>query len=259
MEGLKMGLQVFALREAFAENPKDTFNKIAAMGYGGVEMTMFSIDRDIREYVDGLAEAGLQCYSCLTSLESLESDMLQETLAQVKALDTDMVVIGSVDFARLKEESSYAEEAVKVMLQAMEVFKKEGIATGYHCHDGDFINRVGDVSFYEYVMEHTPSEFLMVLDTGNVQGGGGDPIELVHKYPGRTPTTHIKGYSQAKGYLTPVWESELDWEEFFPLVLSEGGAKVFDIEFGKRGDYDPFERAELSAKWLKEQLDKYTK
>jgi len=259
MEKYKIGLQEYSVREAFAENPKDTLKKIAAMGYSGVELTMYNFNRDIQEYVDGLAEAGLECYSCLTSLKYLDSENISATLEKVKALKANMVVIGAVDFACLKEDSTYAENIVKSMLRAMEVMKQEGIAVGYHCHDGDFINKIGEISFYEYVMEHTPQEFLMVLDTGNVQGGGGNPIELVRKYPGRTPTVHIKGYSQEKKYLTPVWESELDWDVFIPLVRDEGGAISFDIEFGQRGDYEPLERAAQSAKWLKEMLEKYGK
>jgi len=155
-----------------------------------------------------------------------------------------------------KWHASLTEESISNLSDPAFLFRGSTISSG----EGEMmVLRVGDKTFYEYVMENTPQDFMMVLDTGNVQDANGDPIELVRKYPGRTPTAHIKGYSQEKKYLTPVWESELDWDVFFPLVLNEGGAKIFDIEFGSRGGYDPIERAAQSAKWLKEMLEKYGK
>ena len=79
---------------------------------------------------------------------------------------------------------------------------------------------------------------------------------MLKKYPGRSPILHIKGYSQAKGYTTPVWESEADMDELLTTALDKCGTKTMVIEFGKRGDYEPFDRAEKSLIWLKETLAK---
>ena len=52
----------------------------------------------------------------------------------------------------------------------------------------------------------------------------------------------------------PVWEAEIDSDELIRTLIDDGGAKIFSIEFGKRGDYVPFERAEKSFEWLSAKL-----
>ena len=110
--------------------------------------------------------------------------------------------------------------------------------------------------FYEYVCENTPEEFMVMIDTGNIQAGDGSPVDVVRKFPGRSPIVHIKGYSKAKDYATPVWEGEIDWDELFHEMATIGNTQIFSIEFGKRSDYEPFDRAEKSLVWLKEQVAK---
>lgn len=253
MKEMKLGLQLHAVREGFAEDPLGTLRRVAAMGYEGVECNIFAMNREIQVYEEALAETGLACFGCLASWNDLQPEALEKTMRYLKALKTQTLVIGNVDFQKLQSEADYPQKAVEHMKKVADVMRQEGIATGYHSHDGDFQHLVEGKPFYEWVFQQMPEDFLMVLDTGNIQGGGADPLEMIRKFPGRTSTAHIKGYSQAKGYVTPVWESELDWEAFFPLLLEEGGAQIIDVEFGMRGDYEPFERAELSLKWLKEQ------
>ena len=85
-------------------------------------------------------------------------------------------------------------------------------------------------------------------------GGNADPIELIKKYPGRTEIAHFKGYSSELKYVTPVWKAEIDSDELIRTLVEDGKAQKFSIEFGARGDYVPFERAEQSYVWLCQKL-----
>ena len=130
-----------------------------------------------------------------------------------------------------------------------------GFLTGFHDHGGDHTTTVdGKKAVFDFLMENTGDDYMMMIDTGNAQGGGADPIALVEKYPHRTQYVHFKGYSTENGYLTPIWDAEIDSDKLIDTLISKGDTRVFSIEFGKRGDYVPFERAEKSYEWLSAKL-----
>ena len=256
MEKIKLGLQVHAVRESFTENYRETFRRIAEMGYDGMELNYWRLQDPFEAYAEEMKKNGLHCLGCMLLPQQLSQEELAKVIRACKILGTDSTVICQLDVHRIKGDPSYPAEAVRDMLWVMETLRAEGIRTGYHSHDVDSTRLADGCSFYEYVMDHTPKEFSMVIDTGNTMGGGDDPIALLKKYPGRTPVLHLKGYGQEKDYATPVWESELDMEKLMTIALDECGAETVIIEFGKRGDYEPFQRAEESLIWLKALLKK---
>ena len=260
MKKYPIAIQIHCLREDFAEKPLETLKMIKEMGYDGVELNLGNLQLDkytVEDYKAWLDEAGLECYSMMFGIDSMSAENKDKTLEVLLALGVKNVVIGSVKFDKLKEDpKGYADECVKAMIDMMELIKPYGLRAGYHAHDGDYLNKVGDVPFYEYVFMNTPKEFCMTIDTGNMMAGGGDPIECIKKFPGRAPVVHVKGYGKEKGYTTPVWESELDWVDFFNTARDIGNAELFYIEFGARGAYTPVIRATLSCKWLESWVEK---
>ena len=257
MINVQMSLQIHSVREAFEENPEEALKRVKAIGYEGVELNypaMKKAGRPAVLYAEALKVAGLKCFSFMISLEHIETDGLDYIIEYAKTLGAQMIVIGTVSFKRLKEESGYAQKALGLIKMAAQAFEKAGFITGYHNHDSDQYAVEGEKTFLEYLMSNMSESFAMVLDTGNMLAGGGDPIAMVKSFPGRSPIVHIKGYGQADGYATPVWETEIDWKEMIGTAVALGRAKVMSIEFGKRGGYEPFDRAEQSFCWLKDQL-----
>lgn len=253
MKELKLGLQMHAVREDFAENPAETLKKVAAMGYNGVEFHYPALNRTPQEYKAMLDDAGLECYGTLVSWPDLQPDKLQQTIANHRALGTDKIIVGSVQPKVLDSEPDMPKKVVAYMNELYKTLTAEGFMTGYHNHDHDFTYTYNGQTFFEYIMDNTPEGFLMVLDTGNAYAGGGDPLALLKKYPNRTPILHIKGYGKENGYVTPVWEADLNWDAIISQAVNQG-AQFLDVEFGARGDYVPLERAAKSAAWLKEAI-----
>ena len=260
MKKYPIAIQIHCLREDFAEKPAETLLMIKEMGYDGVELNLGNLKLDeypVEQYRAWLDEAGLECYSMMLGLDNMTDENKEETMKILLALGVKNVVIGSVRFDKLQEDPfGYADECIKGMVKMMEYVKGYGMRAGYHAHDGDYLNFVGDVPFYEYVFMNTPKEFCMTIDTGNMMGGNGDPIECIKKFPGRAPVVHVKGYGQELKYTTPVWKSELNWDEFFTTARDIGNAELFYIEFGARGGYTPVIRATLSCKWLESWVEK---
>ena len=256
MKKIRLGLQIHAVREDFAENYQETFRRIAAMGYEGVELNFWTLKETPETYYEELKKNGLECLGCMFLAKHFPEEELQKVIRACKALGASSTVISSLDVTRIKEDPGYPAEVVEQLKQVHQTLKTAGIQPGYHSHDIDSKRLEEGCSFYEYVMDNTPQAFSMVIDTGNTMAGGDDPIALLKKFPGRTPVLHLKGYGQEKDYTTPLWESELDMEKLLTIALDECGTETIIVEFGKRGDYEPFDRAEKSLVWLKDILKK---
>ena len=255
MKHIQIGLQIHSVREDFAENPEITLQKVAEMGYRGVELVYSALDRKAEYYAQILEEAGLACYSVMLDWKDLQPEALEKALEYCKKLPCDCVVIGSLHLAPLAEEPGYDQFLLDFVKKAAETIREAGFKTGFHNHDKDHFNKVSDGrTFFEFLFDNIKEDFMLMIDTGNTMGGGADPIELVKRYPHRTQIAHFKGYSAENTYVTPVWEAEIDGEKLLNTLLYDGDARVLSIEFGRRGDYIPFERAARSYTWLADQL-----
>jgi sugar phosphate isomerase/epimerase len=187
--------------------------------------------------------------------KELQPGVLEEALEYCKKLPCDCVVIGSLHLGPLAEQPDYDQFLLNFVKTAAETIRAAGFKTGFHNHDKDHFNKVSDGrTFFEFLFDNIKEDFMLMIDTGNTMGGGADPIELVKRYPHRTEIAHFKGYSAENTYVTPVWEAEIDGEKLLDTLLYDGDAKVLSIEFGRRGDYIPFERAARSYTWLADQL-----
>ena len=243
MADVRIGLQIHSVREAFAADPAGTLKQVAAMGYEGVEFA--GLTGSAESYRTALADAGLSCFGRLIGWKDVQPDTIRETLAYDRELGSPFIIIGSVPTALVSTPED-AQEAVSYMCELQKIITDEGFITGYHNHDSDFFNVVAGKPFFEHVFDNTPDEFVMLLDTGNALGAGYPSIGLLEKYPNRSPFLHIKGYSKAKAYLAYIGDDDFDWPAVIRCAIETGGARTFSIEFGARGDYDPFERAQTS-------------
>lgn len=251
MKEIKIGLQVHSVREAFAEDPVRTLKRIKEMGYTGVELPMGSItganegltSESAEFYKKALEDTGLECYGILTSWDAVQPDKLEKTIAYNNALGSPFLVIGSVP-TKLVKTIDAVKESIAYMKEIQKKINSYGVVTGYHNHDSDFFHVIEGKTYFEHVFDNTPEDFVMLLDTGNAKAGGYDSIDLLRKYPHRSPFLHIKGYSEKEGYLAWIGHDDFDWEAVCECALTVGDSVVFDVEFGKRADYDPFERAQ---------------
>lgn len=255
MKNIQLGLQLHSVREDFAENPAQTLKRVAEIGYQGVELVYSALTEPAEFYADAITAAGLKCYSVMMDWRDLQPDTLEKALEYCKKLPCDCAVLGSLHLAPLAGDPAYAGFLLDFVRRAAAQIRTAGFRTGFHNHDKDHWNRVRDGrTFFEYLFDNMLEDFMLMIDTGNAQGGGADPIELVKQYPHRTQIAHFKGYSKENTYVTPVWESEINTDLLLDTLTREGDTEVLSVEFGRRGEYIPFERAERSYRWLCEKL-----
>ena len=76
---------------------------------------------------------------------------------------------------------------------ANQVLESTGLKTVYHPHCGTFVETPQEV---EFMMEVTHPHVLgLCLDTAHYAYGGGDPLQLVRRYPDRIWHVHYKGFN----------------------------------------------------------------
>lgn len=260
MKKIKLGLQIHAVREDFAEDPAKTLQCVAQMGYSGVEMTTDQLNLEkytVEFYADALQAAHLECFSMMISHNTIAGNKVEEAIEITKKLRCDTLVIGMMNLEPLAKDDAYRYKLLEDVNTTAEKIRASGLRTGFHNHDFDHLNTVdGKTPFLDFLFDNIREDFMLMIDTGNTQGGGADPITYIQKYPGRTQICHFKGYSPELKYLTPVWESSIDGDVLIDTLVTYGDAQILSVEFGARGDYIPMERAEKSYIWLSEKLKK---
>ena len=93
MEKINLGLQIHAVREAFDEDPVKTFEKIAAMGYEGVELNLGTLKQEPQFYTDALDHLGLKCFSAMCGWAHMAEKNLDSTISLAKGLGiTDLII-----------------------------------------------------------------------------------------------------------------------------------------------------------------------
>jgi sugar phosphate isomerase/epimerase len=108
-----------------------------------------------------------------------------------------------------------------------------------------------------------PGLVKMELDCFWMTFAGKDPVEYMHKYPGRFPLLHIKGlkagYKPTTGHFegnpfTEVGNGVIDWKRIFEAAHSVGGLKHYYVE-QDQWDRPSLESAAISAAYLKKLQD----
>ena len=84
-----------------------------------------------------------------------------------------------------------------------------GMRVGYHCHGGDFAKLEGTTP-WEAIGENTNADVILQIDVGNCLGGGGDPIAMIKKFPGRTVSIHLKEHGGKPGAVVRRGQDEVE-------------------------------------------------
>jgi sugar phosphate isomerase/epimerase len=202
------------------------------MGYETVELAHSYYGHDAAVWRKLLDENGLKSCGMHMGLRMLEGDAFDETVEIHKVIGTPYLIIASLPKKKLASVETIAETAE----QFNDLSKRlapHGMKIGYHCHGGDFAKVEGKTA-WEWFGEKTKADVLLQLDIGNCLGGGGDPMAMLKKFPGRSVTLHLKDHGGKPGAV--FGEGEVDWTEVFQICESTGGTKHYIIEEeGRKG------------------------
>ena len=222
---IPIGLQLYSLREDCPKDLPGTLKAVAAMGYVGVEFAGYH-GRKADELRKMLTDNGLKCCGTHTGLDTLTGDALKSTAEYNRALGNKFLIVPSLPPKNTESVRALTETA-KLFTELAGKAKELGMCVGYHAHAGDLKPLDGQVP-WDVIFSNTGRDVVMQLDTANCLAGGGDPVAILKKYPGRSTTIHLKEFGGKKG--CAIGEGEVKWREVFEVCETTGGTEWYIVE-----------------------------
>jgi sugar phosphate isomerase/epimerase len=174
-----------------------------------------------------LDQDGIVCCGTHTALATLQGDELAKTIEFNKTLGNRFLIVPSLPKERTATKKAWQETAA-LFNELSDKVKPHGMRVGYHNHSVEFKPLDGELP-WETFFGATKPEVVMQVDIGNALGGGGDPVAMLKKFPGRAATIHLKPFSKSNPKAV-IGEDEVPWAEVFDLC-EKGGTEWYIVEY----------------------------
>lgn len=214
---------------------------VSKIGYKGVEFAGYhgKTAKELRAMLD---DNGLVCCGTHTPYESILENKLDETIEFNKTIGNKFLI---VPWMEGKTKQEWVDKAALFNKVAARV-KPVGMLVGYHAHAHDF-HKFEGVSAWDIFFGGTAAEVVMQLDTSNCHDGGADPVQVLHKYPGRAITIHLK--ASGGGPDAVIGEDKVNWKEVFAFCEGKGRTEWYIVEH--ESGKDPLDAVSRSFESLK--------
>jgi sugar phosphate isomerase/epimerase len=188
----RVGLELYAVRDAMGRDPEGTLAAIRAMGYTDVELlwSMNNFGRTPRQVRATLDQVGLRAPSAHMTPETILKDW-DKSLETAKLLGHEYLIVPSfsTDASNTLDKWRYWADQFN---SAGAVARKSDIWLAFH-NEADHIKPIDGIIPYDLFVDRTdPSAVRLQLDVGNMVMGGGDPFHYLDKYRNRYWSFHIK-------------------------------------------------------------------
>jgi sugar phosphate isomerase/epimerase len=230
-----IGLQIYTVRDLYAQDPLGTLKEVAAVGYKQVEITGFGPPNlspaTTKRY---LRQTGLEAVSAHYPLPKTVDDW-KPCLKQARALGLQYTATNNTAHTTLDEWKRLA----ALFNECGRLSRPYGIHFAYHNHIREF-EKHGNTNGYEILLtECDPSLVNMEMDIFWVTYSGQNPLFYWRRFPGRFPLLHIK--DMRKGItanpdkfpgpgvnpFVPVGQGRIDWPRIFAHVKQAGAKHIF--------------------------------
>ncbi len=185
---VNVGLQLYTLREMAVNNFVDVLQKVAKIGYQGVEFAGYG-GLPIHELKHVLTELGLQPVSSHISFDDLIKD--DAPLEEAVSLGLSYVICPWLPDFRRENIDDYRIIAEELKIIAAK-YARHGIAVGYHHHAFEFEKYTKEGwSGLEVILNEAPN-LQAELDVYWLEYAGKSAIDYIARYAGRCDVIHIK-------------------------------------------------------------------
>jgi sugar phosphate isomerase/epimerase len=268
----RLGIQLYSVRDAMGKDPKGTLKKLSDGEVKHVEHANY-INRKFygysaKEFKKILGDLGMQMPSGHTVMTANHWDKAKNDFTDA----WKWTVEDAAEVGQRYVISPWLDESLRTDMDGLKRFmdqfnksgelcKSHGMKFGYHNHDFEFSTKIGDSNLFDYILKNTDPELVaQQLDTGNMAGvPGGDPLELLHKYPGRFELMHVKDEIKVseKGEMGHGYESTIigtgvmPMKEILKTARKIGGTSQFIIEQESYQGKDPVESVIIDLQTMK--------
>jgi sugar phosphate isomerase/epimerase len=221
---IPVGVQLYSVREQAAKDLPAVLEAIGKMGYKGVEFAGYygwdGKPKELRKLLDG---NGLKCCGTHTGLETVTGEKLKATADLHTTLGNSFLIVPSLVATDAPGWLDLAKRFNEIAAKAREL----GMRVGYHAHAHDF-HKLGDKTSWEIFFDNTAADVIMQMDTGNCLQGGGDPVAILKKYPGRSASVHVKEFGGPEAAV--IGQGVVAWNDVFQVCETTGGTVWYVVE-----------------------------
>jgi inosose dehydratase len=200
---------------------------IAAVGYEGTEVfdgNLAAIADDPQPFLDTLAATGVELVSVYSGANFVYADVLPDEMARLRRAcelarqfgASRLVVGGGARRATGTPDEDY--DRLGVALDAVvDLAAEHGLEASYHPHLSTIVESPDEL---DRLMTRTRIGFCP--DTAHLAAGGGDPAELIRRYPERLKHVHLKDIDLATTTFLPLGQGDLDFDDILRAVVEAG-------------------------------------
>lgn len=262
------GLQLYSVRDAMKQNPLQTLQQLAAMGYTQVEHANYT-DRKFYGYSPKvfkkiLSNLGMNMPSGHTVLlpkhwDESKKDFTREWKHTIEdaAIAGQQYVISPWLDASMRTNIASLKGFMNIFNKCGILCTRWGLKFGYHNHDFEFKEIVPGTTIYDVILQSTdPNLVIQQLDMGNLYNGNATVMPILEKYPGRFASMHVKNEIKAADG-KEMYESSLlnngivPVKEVIDFGKEKGGTHLFIIEQEAYQGKDPLDCAKENIAIMK--------
>ncbi|MGH2670232.1 MAG: sugar phosphate isomerase/epimerase family protein, partial [bacterium] len=230
-----LGIQLYTLRHLIPKDLGGTLALVRKWGFTEVETGLLN-KMSAGDTAAALRQAGLRAASTGASYEQCRDD-LQSVVRNARALGAGFVMVAWIPhkgrFARAE-----AERAAQDFNGWGRTLRQSDVRFTYHVHGYEF-QEGPDGTLFDLIARNTDASAVeFEMDVFWVTRGGGDPVELFQRYPGRFVLTHLKDIRKGTKLCDPTGQAPdetsvalgdgmIDW----PGVLTAANAQRVAYHF----------------------------
>ena len=193
---MKIGVQVYSVRDFAEKDFADTMKKIKAMGYDGVELAG-SYGLSAATIKSVLDEVGLIPFSAHVPMVDMY-EKAEETFRFYSEIGIKYIVVPYIS-EEYRPGTDAFPKTIDMIREIGENAKKYGMLLLYHNHDFEFVKVDGEYGLDVLYSSIAPDTLQTEIDTCWVNVAGEDPAAYVAKYTGRAPVVHLKDFFKQEG------------------------------------------------------------
>jgi sugar phosphate isomerase/epimerase len=239
----RIGMELYTVRSLTAKDLAGTLAQLAKIGYKEVEFAGYQghTAAQVRAMLD---QYGLTAPSAHIDIVKIETDA-DATFGDAKIVGHKWITVPSLPRGQRQTVDDWKQIAARFNAAAKRV-NDAGLKFAFHNHN-DVFRKAGDELPIDILMHETdPSLVSYQMDVYWVVNGGGNPVELLGKYPGRFKMLHLKDSMGAPDHkMADVGSGTID----FKTILAR--SKGVENYFVERDDpTDPMASATASFNYL---------
>ena len=209
-KGELTGIQLYSIREDMNKDPLGTLTQLSKMGYKHVEHASYNNRKfygwSATEFKKLLNDLGMTMPSGHTVMSTKHwdaskkdfNDAWKYTVEDAAAAGQMFVISPSME-TNTRRDLNALKGFMEVFNKSGELCQKYGMKFGYHNHDFEFSEKLGDKTLFDIILGETDPKLVMQqLDIGNMINGGAKALDIMQKYPGRFESMHVKAEIESK-------------------------------------------------------------